>query len=443
MIGDSKLPRAIRPVYRMRSANRPVTLYKGQLEIRALGDVHGGQGQCRLSWLPTPRIHYDLKDQTFSPLKLTLTQMSDPDEIVLTIPSRGLSVTTTSLAPANGTLPSQGCIVGQQLPVERILLHLPNFHWCRAKRVKIGRSVCLGRLTLMDDIWTVTVDEVPNALRLVQELDDTGGFAFTHVAEVRKKDKTRISYLEADDIMDALSHFLSFCRGFWCCPQLPVGIAQETHVWERWEVRHLSPWQVAFSWFPAGDSARVAHAFNGFMQKWRDHCWCEALRLAIKWYVEANQQLSMEAQLVLSLTALEMLAWALLVEHPPACDECGFDRLPAADKLRLILHLGNVPADIPSQSHEVLSYNKGQTPNKRWTDGPHAATDLRNAVVHGRAAKRQKLLALRPELVHEVSNLALWYLEMMLLWLMDFKGPYANRLERSKQCAVPWGPGQN
>ena len=80
---------------------------------------------------------------------------------------------------------------------------------------------------------------------------------------------------------------------------------------------------------------------------------------------------------------------------------------------------------------------------RSWRTGPHALTAVRNDLVH----PEEKLGDLPHEIYHEAWNLGQWYIEMMLLNKLSYKGEYANRLltwrdgDQAIQF-VPWTQGQ-
>jgi hypothetical protein len=56
----------------------------------------------------------------------------------------------------------------------------------------------------------------------------------------------------------------------------------------------------------------------------------------------------------------------------------------------------------------------------------HAITEMRNSLVHPR--QRQRLAATPVHARIDLQALALWYVELALLRLIDYRGEYANRL---------------
>jgi hypothetical protein len=177
--------------------------------------------------------------------------------------------------------------------------------------------------------------------------------------------------------------------------------------------------------------------FPLFVARWRDPQWYEPLRLSIYWYLQANNLLSTETSLLVAQAALELLGWAVLVEGEGALSADGFDRLPASDKLRLLLRNASVSLAIPT----VLVALTGLAEARAWEDGPRAIGELRNSLVHPKLGKRRLMIDSPVRARIEVTQLALSYIELALLHLLRYRGDYVDRLHAQSSgevAPVPW-----
>jgi hypothetical protein len=97
----------------------------------------------------------------------------------------------------------------------------------------------------------------------------------------------------------------------------------------------------------------------------------------------------------------------------------GFDKLPASDKIRLLLSQFGIPLKIPPQkssvSHNTVLSSSRPTPDpikdlvklaksSNWTDGLHAFTEMRNGIVHPEKKNRQKIYKASSEAKLDTSN---------------------------------------
>jgi hypothetical protein len=64
---------------------------------------------------------------------------------------------------------------------------------------------------------------------------------------------------------------------------------------------------------------------------------------------------------------------------------------------------------------------------KAFRDGPEAFVQIRNAIVHGNLEKRKKLNELSEVAIFQAHLLGLWYLELAILFILNYDGNYYNR----------------
>jgi hypothetical protein len=154
------------------------------------------------------------------------------------------------------------------------------------------------------------------------------------------------------------------------------------------------------------------------------------------WYFRSNSTSSgVDGSLILTQAALEHLAWRELVEHRRNISGDGFERLNAADQLRLYLSDMSIPLELPD-SLEELTRLAGEF---NW-DGPAAFTEIRNNLVH--PGRKRRRLNERKLPYFEAWLLGQWYFELALLKMFDFRGVYHNRTRPQTWIgdveSVPW-----
>ena len=190
---------------------------------------------------------------------------------------------------------------------------------------------------------------------------------------------------------------------------------------------------------------RIKHdlnsAFAGYFERWRDPLWNEPLRIATQMYVEANSPITADTSLVLGQNVLELVAWVRFVEELQTHTARDFDQRKASERLReLIAWLSirpAVPAALTSLYHEAEQ--------RGWADGPHAITEVRNSLIHPRS--RQRLMATPVRARIELHELILWYVELTLLRLIDYRGGYAKPTRqqdngRCRACTLALSAGR-
>jgi len=179
----------------------------------------------------------------------------------------------------------------------------------------------------------------------------------------------------------------------------------------------------------------LSDAFACYLARRNDPTWKESLRVATQIYVEANGPITADTSLVLAQSVLELIAWVRFVDELGTRQAKDFDGLMASERLRELLVWLEVDPTIPPQQPALAS----EAASQDWEDGPHAISAMRNALIHPR--QRERLLRTPSMARIELQELALWYVELALLRLIDFNGLYFNRLgEKASGIVepVPW-----
>jgi hypothetical protein len=362
-------------------------------------------------------------------------------------------------AQSNLTGVLQPIEIGSSQDLRELLFHLPNFLGYAGEGVRneSGTHWRRARVVLEGGDWSVTLDAInadrapaftdasapapPPVDSFQTRLQASRGYGLTHVGRLRRLDGANFRGQDGSDFLDHLFYFFSFCRGAYVSPILLVGKdAAGNCVWEKWAARKISPWKEVGSWFSEFAAQELGQAFKGFVLRSVSPVWDEPLTLAIHWYVESNMcSGGIEGAIIMAQTAFELIAWTLLVEDRRTLGEDGFQKLPAVDKLRLILSFARVPLEVPPLLTELIRAAKGYN----WTDGPQVITEMRNALVHANPDKRKKVFGAGTKALFETWYLSLWYLELVLLSLMGYAGRYSNRLHRegwrgTEVETVPW-----
>ncbi len=317
------------------------------------------------------------------------------------------------------------------------LVNFPAFHH-RPKPTESGAKVRQEAL-LKSETWSIRLKAHEQTFRLVDKLRQRGGYAATHHGTVERADGGAISESEVDSLFEALERFCAFARGFWAPPVLLNGYdASGRRVWEEWGIPKITPWTVVESWFDPDHAEQLESVFPGFMARWRSPRWQRPISSAIYWYVHSNTMSGgVDGSVILAQAALELLAWTLIVEDRRMISAAAFDRLPAPDKLRLLLSTTGIPLQIP-EACKGLSKCATKSRHKD-VDGPGVTVEIRNMIVHPKLEERFELAA---DALIETWKLQQWYIELVILRLCDYSGAYANRLRTPRPIGVvepvPW-----
>ncbi|HUG92827.1 MAG TPA: hypothetical protein VML55_18445 [Planctomycetaceae bacterium] len=207
-------------------------------------------------------------------------------------------------------------------------------------------------------------------------------------------------------------------------------------VWREWNSRWTSPWISRLSSFDR-HKHDLGSAFAGYVDRWRDQLWNEPLRVATQMYVEANGPITADTSLLLGQALLELIGWVRFVEELQTRTAADFKDVRASERLRELLVWIDVDPAIPTSLAALDQEAMRRKPP--WADGPHAITEMRNSLVH--PPRRKRLTATPVHARIDLQELALWYAELALLRLIDYRGEYANRLGAKATGMVenvPW-----
>jgi len=440
----SSHPDALRAHFTFGLPNDTISLFAGPIDFTQEGKCFRADGSVYLAWLPSPTIRFevpnapggvypDLKDLSF---RLNDgTAVSHASVTGLKVSSEAVSASFSGIVGERVTRPADGT-------VNHVLFLLPNFqHRLIGKPLRYpdgsGRA---SRLTLRGGGWLITLDAVEDQKTIGEILDARSGFGITHVGRLEKEDGNSFRVEDAHVILDALAWYASFAAGRWTGPCLPAGFdAGGNQVWQVWSSSRTVPFRKRRTWLDSNHGEQFETPFPGFLKLWLDEDWEEVIRVAIHWYVEANAQAgSIEGSIVQTQTAFELLSSAVLVEHYGWLSTDGYEKLAAADRIRLLFRWVGIPTAIPAKLADLTRQAKADN----WPDTPTAMTMIRNTITHPTKKNREKFGKHLKGARTDVWTLGLWSLELCLLRLFEYRGSYGNRITQ-QWCGeiekVPWG----
>ena len=288
------------------------------------------------------------------------------------------------------------------------------------------------------DGWEVALDSREDFQAAWRQAKEQASHVMTHVGRLRKSDGSSFRFDEAQDLLNMLHWFLSFVRSRRVGVVLPTGYDNSKQpVFARWDSKATQAAIELRGWYNENYSSNgLVEMFRSFRELWKDAYWREIILRTI--YTYTHGQEGTWADVMMAQSALETLAWAVLVEKKGQrmmgdpqhrLPKSEFEELHAAGKVRKLLGWAGVPSSFPS-AYDLLGPNAAELineidPSKR--DGPRAVTWLRNRIAHPKPGGTAK----PPDgAFFECSWALLGYVELVLLRLLDYRGSYADRMER-------------
>ncbi|MBV9468761.1 MAG: hypothetical protein JO316_03975 [Abitibacteriaceae bacterium] len=440
----------ITPVYRTAKPNDVIDLYDGPAKLELEGQIQTGHASIKFEWLPSPRVHLYSND-----LHINHREFFDCSYHDAILHLRDFSMNVQ--VAFGGTIEIVASDVSAQKVIGRVraksyvdlrsdltyvIFHLVNFHELMGSGITTESRSRLGRASAEAEGWRLIIDTVENFDDLIDAVNNETGYVITHAAKLEKVDGSTFDAAQVSELIDELLRFFSFARGFFSPPILPVGFDPNgKRVWEDWRVLRSSSMQGAQSWFSDRQyvNRNLEQSLSGFLKLWRNPAWTETLKLSIHYYTESNTNAGgIEGSIILAQVAIEMLAASFLIENGYLSPD-GYEKLPAAERIRLTLSIMKIPVEIPAHLTELGVIAKAEN----WKTGPYALVDMRNTFVHVTPKNQTKSLRFSWLAKFQMLQVALSYIELSLLYILGYQGTYVNRLRRDLIKGVteivPWG----
>lgn len=417
----------------MNAINTPIPLGDVNIEITVRSQPVQTVAQVYLRLLPKPRLilECEVRDDKFG-----LGLHCDPEVNLL---DQGICLHTLlirrqskgGLAKLTFTPTSEPCTVLKQVDqqLQSVTFDILNFSSFIGPKYTFA-DFATESVKLEADGWRIEITAVPDLKEIIEALNEQGGYGVTHKGALKRLNGETFSIEDAENAMVCLWRFLSFARGLFCGPILPVGINHKgDEVWKQWGCRTVASWGWTHSWFDTDHAKALAEVFPGFWKCLNGGTHADAARIALSWYLRSNRNDGDAAGgLILSQTALERLADAYDFKKKKG------ESVVAPIK-RLIQEIG-IPSELPDGLDTLKEVLLALT--TKDGGGPEALVAVRNDLVH----PKEKLAGISGFKEYEAWNLAQWYVELILLKMFGFNGKYGKRLSAERWSGqvepVPW-----
>jgi hypothetical protein len=277
--------------------------------------------------------------------------------------------------------------------------------------------------------YQVKIDKRPDYAEIFKHLRNEGGYVDTFTGRL-SRNKGAITYGNANDDIDSLNNFLSLINGQRVGLPVLIGVHEEEVVWKVYRSVRVKSYTYTSCWSETDYLCNLEPAWQRFRLLWKEKDAKDVLTTALYWYIQINTISSgLEGSIILAQTALELMYNWIIVETKKMITGGDALNITAANKMRLLLSIMNIGAGLPDNCEELKKLEQ--------TDAPEAFAYIRNALVHGNEEKRKKLQNISTEAHFQALNLAVWYLEMCLLYVLEYNDSYWNRITHEK-LPLPW-----
>lgn len=421
--------------FKMSESNQPFTIHEGNFLLQLNNETISLTGEVSYRWVPNQGVYFNGETNSFSQVLESFLDGNIESRPQLYISEELLCaviITNINSQKEKNKVTVSGINTGRtgfgnpKLLVDKITFMIPNFKTIYEGLIRTvheeQRFINSGRLILETDNYFITIDQNRQAQDEKRKLSMLGGYYCSHYGEIIHKYE-RITLESVRDILDCLGKFLSFMNGRRTAPILLQGFKDEAIIFTDYNSPVVDPYKTTSSWMPM----QLPKEFN---QNWKQFysLWSESqdnkyfITTSIHWYLEANKNSGFQqGELILACAGLELIFnWWLVDKKGEKFPE----KIPLKGKIKEVLCSINFPIDIPSHLEHLKAL---QETTSAISNGPDAIGYIRNALVHARKENREKLKYVSPLAQHQALKLALLYIEVALLSLINYKGKYADR----------------
>jgi hypothetical protein len=336
----------------------------------------------------------------------------------------------------NGIALKKFVLGDKSISVEKIHFEIVNLKEYLGEAVINSNSMYHGmnRISLENEKYIIHIDKREDYKELQNQLKIEGGFITLYSCHLLKK-KGSFSYPEVSSIDKRLYFFLSFLNGRRISPVFLKGMVGEEIMWQEYFSYHSAPYQHVHSWSPKYKTTGFSNLWKNFFQLCDNENDYNCLMMSIHWYLEANSMsTAVEGSILFIQNALELLYNWIIVEKKKLIKGEDAKNLNTSNKIRLLLSFIGLESDAPDTQTNLKKYlvDKGN-------DVPEIFIEIRNSIVHSHEEKRKKLKAIPKPVILEALHVGIWYVELILLRILNYPGDYYNRCSREQfEVSVPW-----
>lgn len=425
---------AITPVSKVKKPNQVLTIFKGKCVVGNKYVQYFSDSKIEFTWYP--QIGLKIKGEVeFSDMDF-FKLMNEKCEVRIDNKTIGKCHITniSSSGRFSASFTGESVLFDKEEPVEKVHFEIPNLKdYSGEVVVKQSSYIFSGRLVFKNQDYTITIDKSQQISKLINEVKNQGGYIVTWVG-ILQKNETKISFKEAEEILECFSQFLFLISGRRISPIFRKGITNRNIKWIDYRGYFNDPYKYVSSWVYDNNMEDVSNLWQSFSSLWEKDKYF--LKSALHWYIEANNQSGYtDGAIIMAQTGLELLYNWLVVEDKNAIQGDDAEKISASNKIRLILSFIGLEKKLPSNYNALHNHFV----NEKNIDGPEAFVRVRNTIVHSNLKKRKQLEKSDNMVRYQALQLGIMYVELTLLYILGYNGKYLPRGESHRKVQpVPW-----
>lgn len=319
--------------------------------------------------------------------------------------------------------------------VDYIQFDIVNMDKIPGKLVNYGDLVYAGRIEFNVNDYKIVIDKSYDYNKeLHRELVSKNGSIITHTGRIYRKNMEPFKTKNIDDLIHRIATALSFACGRYINIPNAFGFKDGKNTYRAWYKMMSTDYRFVFKWTTTISNYHNFEKYMSLMCKKLENSYYNTTILNIvDWYIGALNGINMGNNIISIQTALEMLSYVVLVEDESLLSQSEYDSRPANQNIRAFLKKCSIDNKIPESAHlpeDIIDF---------FDDGVDLLTYYRNSVVH--PSKRKRNIHLGFEDMWNTILLGVNYIELSILYIINYRGEYTNRFK--DYCfgdveIVPW-----
>lgn len=310
-----------------------------------------------------------------------------------------------------------------------------NMNKYTGKLIKSEAALYAGRMEFELGDYNVILDKREDFRKeLYEELKDKSGMIITHMGRIFRKDGEGLKSSNVVSLLDDLSAALSFACGRYVGFCFAKGYRSDRQVYQIWCEPEISPFKFVPNWTDTISNHHNIEKYLGLMcKKLEDDYFGKAIRNVNNWYIESLNSITLENSVVSIQVALETLAYIALVEQGKIMSDEEFDKNVTSKNIRMLLDV----CKIHYGKEELVFFDDWI--NDKFDDGVDLLIFYRNTIIH--PSRKPKKARLEVEDTWNIISIGTRYVELVMLYVIGYRGEYSNRLEPRSYGeveVVPW-----
>lgn len=441
----SNVPETIDCSIEMKEVNEELNIHEGEYVVKGKKKSFNAYGRIFFKWFPKIGTYFKGTLKNNKALIFDLYMEGEISIIVKnkTIGNGFLLRAGTPEYSFTGIFSTEVFTGEKAIPVKKISFSVPNLKEIIGEQIKKTQAesvnTCMGRLKLEDEKNLITIDKCFEYKDLIKELKNKRGYCILYKGELNKK-RGRLDYNEGIKTLYCLNLFLSFINGMNTSALFIKGFYENKEQWCDYTNYKVDNYEFTYNWSQNINQQEIKELWHNFYGSWKDIEKKKVLTNLVNWYVFINKNnKSAEAAIIMAQAAIELAYNWIIVEKKKYIVSNDSEIIKASNKIRLLLSQFKISNDIPIKFTNLRKLACKETSIE---GAPEALVGVRNSIVHSQKTKREKFQKLNNATIAEVYEIYLWYVELSILFFLEYNGKYCNRTSSDKwpieKEKVPW-----